>query len=108
LPEPSPWKPAVTNSSRTLTVSPAELLWSTPGLVSLIPGAEAMNTEFAAKAESDDLLIDDPAAGTAIAITAAPAYTPTMANGRRGAGPSPPGLGAGHGATDPAEPMEDA
>ena len=39
-----------------------------------------MNTEFAAKAESDDLLFDDPAAGTAIAITAAPAYTPTMAN----------------------------
>ena len=51
----------------------AELLWSTRGLVSLIPGAEAMNTGFAAKAESDDLLFDDPAAGTAIAITAAPA-----------------------------------
>jgi hypothetical protein len=42
-------------------------------LVSLIPGAEAMNTEFAAKAESDDLLFDEPAAGTAIAITTAPA-----------------------------------
>jgi hypothetical protein len=39
----------------------------------MIPGAKAMNTEFAAKAESDDLLFDDPAAGTAIAITAAPA-----------------------------------